>query len=128
PALYDADALTLFAGKPEAFAATATPCVLSPHAGEAARLLGVTSLAVEADRFASARALAARARAVVVLKGAYTLVAEPGGRVAVNPWATPALATAGSGDTLAGILGAILCALAPFDAACAAVFIHAAAA
>ena len=141
PALYDADALTIFAGNPEAFAGAAVPCVLSPHAGEAARLLGTTSEAVEQDRFAAAQTLATRARAVVVLKGAYTLVAapegdagggtlrlSPGARVAVNPSACPALATAGSGDTLAGLVGAMLCALPPFDAACAAVFIHAAAA
>jgi ADP-dependent NAD(P)H-hydrate dehydratase / NAD(P)H-hydrate epimerase len=141
PALYDADALTLFAGNPEAFARTAVPCVLTPHAGEAARLLGTTSEAVEGDRFAAARALATRARAVVVLKGPYTLIAAPdgdfaagtlrlvsGAPVAVNPSACPALATAGSGDTLAGLVGAMLCALPPFDAACAGTFLHAAAA
>jgi ADP-dependent NAD(P)H-hydrate dehydratase / NAD(P)H-hydrate epimerase len=128
PAVYDADALTLFAGVPESFARTVTPCVLTPHAGEAARLLGMTSDAVDGDRFAAARSLATRARAIVVLKGAYTLIAEPGGRVAVNPSACPALATAGSGDTLAGLVGALLCGLPPFDAACAGVFLHAAAA
>jgi hydroxyethylthiazole kinase-like uncharacterized protein yjeF len=132
PAVYDADALTLLAGagKAEAFAQTEIPCVLTPHSGEAARLLGTTSAAVEDDRFAAARELAALARAVVVLKGAHTLVAEPGGagRVVISPSANAALATAGSGDTLAGIAGAMLCALPPFDAACAAVFIHAAAA
>jgi NAD(P)H-hydrate epimerase len=127
PAVYDADALTLFAGKPDSFASAAVPCVLTPHAGEAARLLGTTSEAIEGDRFAAARALAARARAVVVLKGAYTLIADPAGRVVVNPSACPALATAGSGDTLGGIVGAMLCGLSPFDAACAGVFIHAAA-
>jgi NAD(P)H-hydrate epimerase len=128
PAVYDADALTIFAGTPEAFAEASTTVVLTPHAGEAARLLGTTSSHIEADRFASARALASRARAVVVLKGAHTLVADPGGRVVVNPSTCPALATAGSGDTLAGILGAMLCALPPFDAACAGVFVHARAA
>ncbi len=128
PAVYDADALTIFAGAPEAFAEAATTAVLTPHAGEAARLLGTTSSGVESDRFASARALAARARAVVVLKGAHTLVADPSGRVVVNPSTCAALATAGSGDTLAGILGAMLCALPAFDAACAAVFVHARAA
>jgi NAD(P)H-hydrate epimerase len=127
PAVYDADALTLLAGAPEGFARATVPCVLTPHAGEAARLLGTTSELVEGDRFAAARTLARRARSVVVLKGAYTLIAEPDGRVAVNPSACPALATAGSGDTLAGIVGALLCGLASFDAACAAVFIHAAA-
>jgi hydroxyethylthiazole kinase-like uncharacterized protein yjeF len=140
-AVYDADALTLFAGKPEMFAAAAVPCILTPHAGEAARLLGITSAAVEADRFTAVRTLAKRARADVVLKGAYTLIAmpdeklargalrqSPGADVAVNPSACPALATAGSGDTLAGILGAILCTALPFDAACAGVFVHAASA
>jgi hydroxyethylthiazole kinase-like uncharacterized protein yjeF len=128
PALYDADALTLFAGKPESFAKAKTPCVLTPHAGEAARLLETTAAAVEADRYAAARTLASRARAIVVLKGACTLVADPSGRVAVSASANAALATAGSGDTLAGIIGAMLASLSPFDAACAGVFIHAAAA
>jgi NAD(P)H-hydrate epimerase len=128
PAIYDADALTLFAGKPAHFAKHKTTCVLTPHPGEAARLLGTTSAAVEADRYAAVRTLASRAGSVVVLKGACTLIAHPDGRVVVNPAATPALATAGSGDTLAGITGAMLASLDPFDAACAAVFIHAAAA
>jgi NAD(P)H-hydrate epimerase len=127
PAIYDADALTLHAAAPEGFARSAVPCVLTPHVGEAARLLGTTSEVVDGDRFTAARTLATRARAVVVLKGAYTLIAEPGGRVVVNPSSCPALATAGSGDTLAGIVGALLCQLSPFDAACAGVFIHAAA-
>jgi NAD(P)H-hydrate epimerase len=128
PALYDADALTLFAGKPEGFAKAKTPCVITPHAGEAARLLGITPADVEADRYAAARSLASRAKAVVVLKGACTLVADPTGRVAVSASANAALATAGSGDTLAGVIGAMLASLSPFDAACAGVFIHAAAA
>ena len=128
PAVYDADALTTLAATPESFARGSTTAVLTPHPGEAARLLGSTAADVEADRYAAARALSKRTGAVVILKGAYTLVADPAGRVVVNPAATPALATAGSGDTLAGILGAMLCALPPLDAACAAVFIHAAAA
>jgi NAD(P)H-hydrate epimerase len=128
PAIYDADALTLFTGNAAALAAAKTPCVLTPHAGEAARLLGTNAAAVEADRYTAARTLAARARAVVVLKGAHTLIADPDGRVVVSPAASPVLATAGSGDTLSGITGAMLAALPAFDAACAAVFIHAAAA
>ncbi len=140
PALYDADALSLFAARPEAFAVSAVPCVLTPHAGEAARLLGTTSDGIEADRFAAAQTLATRANAVVILKGAYTLIAmppgaddsrgafrgAPGAPIAVNVSACPALATAGSGDTLAGVVGAMLCSLPPFDAACAGVFLHAA--
>jgi NAD(P)H-hydrate epimerase len=127
PAIYDADALTLFTGNAAAIASAKTPCVLTPHSGEAARLLGTNAAAIEADRYAAARTLAARARAVVVLKGAHTLIADPDGRV-VSPAASPGLATAGSGDTLSGITGAMLAGLPAFDAACAAVFIHAAAA
>jgi NAD(P)H-hydrate epimerase len=128
PAVYDADALTHLAANPESLAACKVPPVLTPHAGEAARLLATKSAAIEADRWASARALAAKTRAVVVLKGACTLVADPSGRVVVHPVAHPVLATAGSGDTLGGLLGAFLCTLDPFDAACLAVFVHGAAA
>ena len=124
PVVYDADALTLFAGKPESFAASQTPAVLTPHSGELARLLGITSDEVEADRYASARLLAKRANATVVLKGASTLIANASGRVVVNASGGPVLATAGSGDTLAGILGALLCTMAPFDAAYSAVYLH----
>jgi hydroxyethylthiazole kinase-like uncharacterized protein yjeF len=124
PALYDADALTLLAGSPESFATAATPVVLTPHTGELARLLGSTSDAIEADRFTAARTLAARARAVVVLKGASTLIAHPGGRVVINATGNAALATAGSGDTLAGIIGALLCTMDAFEAAYAGVYLH----
>src|SRR5213076_2863445 len=109
--VYDADALTHFASSLDALASCKSTPVITPHPGEAARLLATTSDAVERDRYAAVRALAAKARAVVVLKGACTLVADPAGRVVVNPSSTPALDTAGSGDTLAGITGALLCAL-----------------
>jgi NAD(P)H-hydrate epimerase len=73
-----------------------------------------------------AREAARRSGAIVVLKGDDTLIAEPSGRVAVNPGATPALATAGTGDVLSGVMGAMLAKdLEPFTAACAAVFLHA---
>ncbi len=123
PIVVDADALTLFAGSPESFA-SARAAILTPHPGECARLLGITPAKVEADRFAAVRTLAARARSIVLLKGAHTLVASPDGRVVVNATGSSALATAGSGDVLAGILGALACTLSPFDAACAAAFIH----
>jgi NAD(P)H-hydrate epimerase len=100
--------------------------VLTPHAGELARLLGTTSDHVQAQRLRHAREAAAAAQAVVVLKGDDTLVAAPGGRVAVSPGATPALATAGTGDVLAGVTGAYLAkGMEPFTAACAAVRLHA---
>lgn len=121
----DADALTLFAGHAKNLASSRAKLVLTPHSGEAARLLGVTAEEVEADRYAAARSLASSARAVVLLKGAHTLVAEPQGRVVVCPVACPALATAGSGDVLAGIVGALAGSLAPFEAAAAGALVHA---
>ena len=126
PVVVDADALTVFAGAPTAFIACRA-AILTPHPGELGRLLGISAADVERDRFALARKLAAQSRAVVVLKGARTLVAAPDGRVVINASGNAALATAGSGDVLAGIIGALACALDPFDAACAGVFIHGAA-
>jgi NAD(P)H-hydrate epimerase len=91
-----------------------------------ARLLGVERGAVAAARLRHARRAAAEAGAIVVLKGDDTLVAAPDGTVAVSPGATPALATAGTGDVLSGILGAMLAKrVEPFAAACAAVILHA---
>jgi NAD(P)H-hydrate epimerase len=82
--------------------------ILTPHPGEAARLLGSTVAAVEADRFAAARALARQHQAVVVLKGWGTLIATPEGRVSVCPFGGPAMATAGMGDALTGIISSFL--------------------
>jgi len=127
PVVLDADALNAFAGRPGALARR--PLVLTPHPGEAGRLLGRTARAVQADRLGAARALARRTRSVVVLKGAGTLVAERGGTVVANPTGTPLLATAGSGDVLAGLLGALLAGgAAPRTAAVAATWLHGAAA
>jgi NAD(P)H-hydrate epimerase len=100
--------------------------VLTPHVGELARLLEVGGEEVERERLRHVRAAAERARAVVVLKGDDTLIAEPSGRVAVSPGATPALATAGTGDVLTGVIAALLAAgLDPFTAAAAGVSLHA---
>ncbi len=123
PMVVDADALTLLAGRSGSLRA-AKNAVLTPHPGEAGRLLGKTAREVEADRFGAARELVAATGAVVVLKGAHTIVASPDGRMAVSPIACPALATAGSGDVLAGIIGATACSLPPFEAACAGVMVH----
>ena len=102
------------------------PTVLTPHEGELGRLLGVDSARGRRARLHHAREAARRAGAIVVLKGDDTLVAEPDGRVAVNPGATAALATAGTGDVLSGVLGALLAkGMEPFTAACAAVLLHA---
>jgi hydroxyethylthiazole kinase-like uncharacterized protein yjeF len=124
PVVADADALTAFAGKPEVFRA-AKSAILTPHPGEIARLLGKTPAQVESDRFGAARELVSATGAVVVLKGAHTVIAAPDARLAVSPVACAALATAGSGDVLCGIVAALACALPPFDAACAAVLLHA---
>ena len=89
-------ALTMFAGRPSVFMA-AKKAILTPHPGELARLLGKTAAEVEADRFRAAREVVAATGAVVVLKGAHTIVASPDSRLAVTPVACPALATAGLG-------------------------------
>ncbi len=124
PVVLDADGLNVFAGDLEALGGRAA--VLTPHEGELGRLLGVDGAAVAAARLRHAREAAARCGAVVVLKGDDTLVAAPGGPVAVSPGASPALATAGTGDVLSGVLAAMLAkGLDPFEAACAAVRLHA---
>ena len=120
----DADALSSFAGEPEdLFAALDRDDVLTPHAGEFERLF--PGLLAQEGRAAAARIAAARAGAVVVLKGSETLTAAPDGRLAAHPPASPWLATAGSGDVLAGFAGGLLAqGMDGWGAACAAVWIH----
>lgn len=108
PLLVDADALTLLAGRPQALAGREAPTVATPHPGELGRLLGTGTGAVTADRLAAARAAAGAAGATVLAKGARTIVAEPDGRALVNPTGCAGLATGGSGDVLAGVVGALL--------------------
>jgi NAD(P)H-hydrate epimerase len=125
PLVIDADGLNAFAGRLEELQARPAPTILTPHAGELGRLLELESAAVERRRLHHARAAAARAQAIVVLKGDDTIVAEPSGRAAVSPGGAPALATAGTGDVLSGVTGALAAkGLEPFHAACAAVFAH----
>ncbi|MFD9355884.1 NAD(P)H-hydrate dehydratase [Streptomyces sp. NPDC060031] len=101
------------------------PTVLTPHAGEAAALLGVPRESVEAGRLDAVRGLARRYGATVLLKGSTTLVASGGGPVRVNPTGTPWLATAGSGDVLSGLGGSLLAAgLSAVDAASVAAYLH----
>jgi NAD(P)H-hydrate epimerase len=130
PAVLDADALNVLAGEPAAIAAAAGPVVITPHPGEASRLLGITTADVEADRLAAARALAAKTRAVVVLKGARTVVCDgtSDDQCSLNPTGGPSLATGGSGDVLAGTIGALLAqGLSAVNAARAGAYIHGAA-
>ncbi len=122
----DADGLNAHAGRLDELAVRRAPTVLTPHAGELGRLLELESAEVERERLRHVRAAAERSGAVVVLKGDDTLIADPSGRVAVNPGASPALATAGTGDVLTGTLAALLAQeLDAFTAAAAAVWLHA---
>jgi ADP-dependent NAD(P)H-hydrate dehydratase / NAD(P)H-hydrate epimerase len=143
----DADGLNAHAGAPEQLAkrrgehgmepderavggpaASRARMVLTPHAGELGRLLECDSQEIERERLAHVRTAAERTQAVVVLKGDDTLVADPGGLVAVSCGGSPALATAGTGDVLSGVIAALLAqGLDAFTAACAGVSLHAAA-
>jgi NAD(P)H-hydrate epimerase len=119
----DADGLNLLAAAPRALPSA---CVLTPHPGEAARLLGVTTSEIQSDRFAAVRALAEKYRAVVVLKGAGSLIAGPDGRLAVCPWGNPGMASGGMGDVLTGVIAGLLAqGLDAWDAACLGVGLHA---
>ena len=125
-AVFDADALTLLAAHPDLLGSLPPAAVLTPHPGEAARLLGVDAATVQRDRPAALRALVAKTGAVVVLKGAGTLVGAPGRGIHVLRAGNPGMATGGSGDVLAGICGALLAqGLSAFDAARLAVWRHA---
>ncbi|WP_124269639.1 NAD(P)H-hydrate dehydratase [Streptomyces sp. ADI96-02] len=124
PVLVDADGLRFL--EPARVRTRTAPTVLTPHAGEAAALLGVSREEVENGRLAAVRELAARYRATVLLKGSTTLVAEARDTpVRVNPTGTSWLATAGSGDVLSGLTGSLLAAgLAPRDAASVGAYLH----
>ncbi len=122
PMVLDADGLNAFAGQAAALRERPAPTILTPHDGEYARLAGEP---VGPDRVDAARRLAASTGCVALLKGPATVIAEPGGRAAINPTGQPSLATAGSGDVLTGIIAGFLArGLDPFDAAAAAAFVH----
>jgi NAD(P)H-hydrate epimerase len=125
PTVVDADGLRLLA-EIDGWPALLPPgTVLTPHPGEMAALTRLDKEAIQADRLGVAQKYAAEWGHVVVLKGAFTAIAAPDGRAALLPFATPALARAGTGDVLAGAVGGLLAqGLAPFDAAVAGGFLH----
>jgi hydroxyethylthiazole kinase-like uncharacterized protein yjeF len=126
PVLIDADGLTILAAHPDLLASRRAPTVLTPHAGEFARLAGAPA---GDDRIGATRKLADALGATVLLKGNVTVIADPGGPVYLNPAGQSWAATAGSGDLLSGMIGALLAAgLPPSEAAAAGAFVHARAA
>lgn len=121
----DADAITHFVGRAEALAQAKGKCILTPHPGELGRLLGKSGREIEQDRFGAVREAVRRTHAIVVLKGARTIIATPDNRIFISMAGNPALATAGSGDVLTGVVAALLCTVSPAQAACAGVLVHA---
>lgn len=123
PQVWDADALNLLAAGCVSLPADS---VMTPHPGEAARLLGISTAAVQADRPAAARRLAEKYASVCILKGAGSLIARQDGQLAICNHGHPAMATAGLGDVLAGLVGALRAqGLPAYEAACLAVWLHA---
>ncbi|MDD2060116.1 NAD(P)H-hydrate dehydratase [Pseudomonas sp. GD03860] len=123
PQVWDADALNLLSRAPLPLPSGS---MITPHPGEAARLLGISTEAVQADRAGAARKLARKYAVICVLKGAGTLVADPAGQLALCERGHPAMAGAGLGDVLSGVLGALLAQkMSSWDAACLGVWLHA---
>lgn len=126
PLVLDADGLTLLAQDPEARALLPKNAVVTPHPGEAARLLGLDTAGVQADRAAAVRGLARDLGCVALLKGAGSLIAAPDSPLFLCPLAAPSLAVGGSGDVLSGVIGALLArGLSPLPSTCIGVYWHA---
>jgi ADP-dependent NAD(P)H-hydrate dehydratase / NAD(P)H-hydrate epimerase len=125
PLVLDADAIAVLEGKPEVIRNCMQPVILTPHPGELAILLGKDTLEIQKDRWAAVREAAERTGAIVVLKGAGTLVAKTGQPTRINLNGNPGMACGGSGDVLAGLLAGLLAQkFDPFEAACSAVWLH----
>jgi len=121
----DADALTAIAEHIQILKDASSPIVITPHPGEMARLLEISTTEVQSDRLGIAETFAKDFGVVVVLKGHRTIVADPLGRVAVNTTGNPAMASGGMGDILTGLISALIAqGLDPFEAACVGVFVH----
>lgn len=125
PVLIDADALTNISEQPDILKKMRAPCVITPHPGEMSRLTDKSIKEIQADRIGIARDFAAMYNVYVVLKGARTVIADPGGRVFINPTGNSGMATGGTGDVLSGVIGGFLAqAMKPLDAAVLGVYAH----
>ncbi len=125
PMVVDADALNLLGGQLDIFKAVKAPVILTPHPGEAAWLLKISISEVEQNRLKVAKQIAEGYNVVLVLKGRHTVIASPKGEIRINPTGNRALATAGTGDVLSGVIGGLLAQrLNPFDAASLGVYLH----
>ncbi|MFW6174278.1 MAG: NAD(P)H-hydrate dehydratase [Chloroflexota bacterium] len=125
PMALDADCLNILAGVQGWAARLRGPSILTPHPGEMARLAGLSTRDVEADRAGVASRFAAEWGHIVILKGACTVIAHPDGRMRVSPWVNPGMATGGTGDVLAGLLAGFLAQrMDPLDAAALGVYVH----
>jgi NAD(P)H-hydrate epimerase len=125
PTVVDADGLNNLSQLPNWWQRLRGPVVLTPHPGEMATLAGISTPEVQQDRVASVRRWAAAWNVTVALKGAYTVIAEPGGLVRVSPFANPGLASGGTGDVLTGIIGGLMAQrLSSHLAACCSVYLH----
>ena len=125
PMVIDADGINNLAADTSGLKDAAGPRILTPHPGEMARLVGLSTPAVQARRLDLARETAAKFGVTLVLKGAQTVVAAPDGRASINSTGNPALASGGTGDVLTGLIGGFLAqGLAPWDAARLGVYLH----
>jgi NAD(P)H-hydrate epimerase len=125
PLVLDADGLNALAGDAAPLTQRSSATVCTPHPGEMGRLLGMTAAQVQGDRLGIARRAAADLRCLIVLKGARTIIADPGGAARINPTGNPGMASGGTGDVLSGMIGGLLAqGCEPWDAAAAAVFFH----
>ncbi len=125
PVILDADGINAVTPHILVEETRTAPLILTPHPGEMARLMGLSIPQVQADRVAVACRLARQVNAVVVLKGHHTVIAAPDGETASNPTGNPGMATGGSGDVLAGIIGSLVAqGMTPYDAAVCGVYLH----
>ena len=125
PMVIDADALNVLANKTHQLRDARGPVIITPHPGEMGRLTGTSTQEVQSDRWGCAKRFAAETKAIVVLKGARTVVTNPAGDITVNSTGNPGMASGGVGDVLTGVMGALLAQkFSPFNAAQLGVWLH----